>query len=139
MALGGGFARGIAHIGVLRVFEQNKIPISAIAAVSSGAIVAAAFASGSTADEIERSGALDQVRDVARWTLNLSRPGGQRSHDHVLTRLLKSDRFEDMKIPLAVVATDLAYGSRSRSAAKGTRCSDPRELRLPGTVLSAAE
>src|SRR5882757_2528620 len=53
LALGGGFARGIAHAGVLRVFERAGIPIYAIAGVSSGAIAAAAFASGCSSREIE--------------------------------------------------------------------------------------
>jgi NTE family protein len=51
LALGGGFAREIAHAGVLRVFERERIPM--ISGVSSGAIAAAAFASGCTSIEIE--------------------------------------------------------------------------------------
>ena len=107
LALGGGFARGIAHIGVLRVLEQNNIPISAIAGVSSGAIVAAAFASGSSADEIEKVALSTKFRDVARWTLNLRGLAGNDRMAVFLARLLKVNRFEDMKIPLAIVATDL--------------------------------
>jgi NTE family protein len=48
LALGGGFARGIAHAGVLEVFEKNQIPIHCITGVSAGSIVAAAYASGAT-------------------------------------------------------------------------------------------
>ncbi len=48
LALGGGFARGLAHIGVLRVFEDEGIPLHAIAGVSAGAMAAAAFASGAS-------------------------------------------------------------------------------------------
>ena len=55
LALGGGFARGIAHAGVLRVFEREGIPIHAISGVSSGAIAAAAFASGCSSREIEQA------------------------------------------------------------------------------------
>ncbi|MBZ5611008.1 MAG: patatin-like phospholipase family protein [Acidobacteriia bacterium] len=110
LALGGGFARGIAHIGVLRVLEQNNIPISAIAGVSSGAIVAAAFASGSSADEIEKVALSTKFRDVARWTLNLRGLAGNDRMAVFLARLLKVNRFEDMKIPLAIVATDLVRG-----------------------------
>ncbi len=110
LALGGGFARGIAHIGVLRVLEQNKIPISAVAGVSSGAIVAAAFASGSSADEIEKVALSMKFRDVARWTLNLRGLAGNDRMAKFLARLLKVTRFEDMKIPLAIVATDLRRG-----------------------------
>jgi len=110
LALGGGFARGIAHIGVLRVLERNRIPISAIAGVSSGAIVAAAAASGATADDIEKVALSMKFRDVAKWTLNLK---GLADNDRMITflaRLLKVNRFEDMKIPLAIVATDLVRG-----------------------------
>ncbi len=83
LALGGGFARGIAHVGVLRVLEQNKIPISAIAGVSSGAMVAAAVASGATSDEIEQVALSMKFRDIARWTLSPYGTGGKRSHDHI--------------------------------------------------------
>ena len=107
LALGGGFARGIAHIGVLRVLERNRIPISVIAGVSSGAIVAGAAASGATADEIEKVALSMKFRDIAKWTLNLRGLAGNDRMIAFLARLLKVNRFEDMKIPLAIVATDL--------------------------------
>ena len=119
LALGGGFARGIAHIGVLRVLERNRIPISAIAGVSSGAIVAAAAASGATADDIEKVALSMKFRDVAKWTLNLK---GLADNDRMITflaRLLKVNRFEDMKIPLAIVATDLVRGKPVTFHGKG--------------------
>lgn len=53
LALGGGGARGLAHIGVLKVLEQEEIPISIIAGTSSGALIGAAYASGVSADELE--------------------------------------------------------------------------------------
>jgi len=110
LALGGGFARGIAHIGVLRAFEKNKIPIHAISGVSSGSIVAAAFASGSSADEIQRMALAMKFRHVARWTLSLRGLAGSERMIDFLARLLKTTRFEEMPIPLAVVATDLMRG-----------------------------
>src|SRR5258708_7004703 len=70
LALGGGFARGIAHVGVLRVFEQYQIPIKYIAGVSAGSMVAAAYASGATPDEIGRIGAAMRFADVARWRIS---------------------------------------------------------------------
>ena len=69
LALGGGFARGIAHAGVLRVFEQHGIPLHCITGVSAGAIVAAAYASGAEADEIARVGCSMRFRDVAKWSI----------------------------------------------------------------------
>ena len=110
LALGGGFARGIAHVGVLRVLEQNNIPVSVIGGVSSGAIVAAAMASGASADEIEQVALSMKFRDIARWTLNLMGLAGNDRMITFLTRLLKVNRFEDLQIPLAIVATDLNTG-----------------------------
>jgi NTE family protein len=110
LALGGGFARGIAHVGVLRAFERHGVEIAAIAGVSSGSMVAAAYASGSKVDEIEHIARSMRFRDVARWTI--SRLGLAETDRMVvfLKRLLKTDRFESMRIPLAVVASDLSSG-----------------------------
>src|SRR5881628_1042273 len=69
LALGGGFARGIAHAGVLRVFERHGIPLHCITGVSAGSIVAAAYASGTPADDIARIGCSMRFRDVARWSI----------------------------------------------------------------------
>ncbi len=107
LALGGGFARGIAHVGVLRAFERAGVPIHYIAGVSSGSIVASAFASGSSSDEIEEIARKMRFSDVARWRLS---PRGLLGSDPLrqfLTRLLKVLTFEKMRIPLAVVASDL--------------------------------
>jgi NTE family protein len=119
LALGGGFARGIAHVGVLRVFEQNKIPISVIAGVSSGSMVAAAVASGSTADEIEAVALSMKFRDIARWTVNLLGLAGNDRMITFLTRLLKVNQFENLKLPLAIVATDLNSGRPVTFHSKG--------------------
>jgi NTE family protein len=110
LALGGGFARGIAHAGVLKVFERHNIPIDCITGVSAGSIVAAACASGAPSDEIAHAGCAMRFGDVARWSL--SRMGFVVSErmKPFLHRLLKRHRFEEMPIPLGVVATDLCTG-----------------------------
>jgi NTE family protein len=110
LALGGGFARGIAHAGVLKVFEKNQIPIAAVAGVSAGAIVAAAYASGATPDDIARAGCSMRFTDVARWSICRMGFVGSERMEKFLKRLLKVFRFEDMKTPLGVVATDLSTG-----------------------------
>jgi len=110
LALGGGFARGIAHAGVLKVFEQQGIPIHAIAGVSAGSIAAAAFASGASADQIARAGCSMRFGDVARWSLcRMGFVVSERMH-RFLDKLLKCHRFEDMPTPLGVLATDLGTG-----------------------------
>src|SRR5579872_3718954 len=111
LALGGGFARGIAHIGVLRVFEQNRIPIHCVAGISAGSMVAAAFAGGCSASEIERVALSMRFRDIARWTLSWTGLAGSDRMVTFLKGFLKHDHFEDMKIPLGIVATDLSTGA----------------------------
>jgi NTE family protein len=110
LALGGGFARGIAHAGVLDVFERNHIPIHCITGVSAGSIVAGAYASGATPDEIARAGCAMRFGDVARWTLGRMGFVVNERMKRFLEKLLKHYRFEQMKIPLGVLATDLCNG-----------------------------
>ena len=110
LALGGGFARGIAHAGVLRVFERNSIPIQCVTGVSSGAIVAAAYASGATPGEIARAGCSLRFGDIGKWSLCRMGLAATERMTKFLERLLKNYRFEKMAIPLGVLATDLATG-----------------------------
>jgi NTE family protein len=110
IALGGGFARGIAHIGVLRVMERHQIPIHAISGVSAGSMVAAAYAAGADTAMIERVARGMRFRDVARWTISLMGLAGSDRMIPFLGRMLKCSRFEEMNIRLAVVAADLVTG-----------------------------
>jgi NTE family protein len=110
VALGGGFARGIAHLGVLRVLEEHKIPIRFIGGVSAGAIVASAYASGRSVQEIAGTARAMRFKDVAGWQVNLLGLAASSPMSEFLKRLLKVYRFEEMRIPLAVVATDLCSG-----------------------------
>jgi len=110
VALGGGFARGLAHIGVLRVLEQNGIPLYCITGVSAGAIVAAAYASGATPAEIAQAGSAMRFTDVARWTIARMGIAGSERMERFLRKLLKCYTFEQMRIPLGVVATDVVTG-----------------------------
>ena len=110
LALGGGFARGIAHVGVLRIFERYGIPIHCITGVSAGSIVAAAYASGAQADEIAKAACSMKFSHVARWSLSRMGFVVSKRMTPFLMRLLKHYRFEEMHIPLGVVATDLCTG-----------------------------
>jgi NTE family protein len=95
---------------VLRVLEEHKIPIHCIAGVSAGAMVAAAYASGANVADIECVGRSMKFSDVARWTINRLGLAGSDRMVAFCGRMLKANRFEDMKIPLAIVATDLCSG-----------------------------
>ncbi|MGE5568815.1 MAG: patatin-like phospholipase family protein [Rhodospirillales bacterium] len=110
LALGGGFARGIAHLGILKVLEENEVPVAMIAGVSAGALVASAYASGVAVDRIAAMAKEMKFKDIGRWTISrLGLAGSDRMVDFI-ARLLKVYRFEEMRIPLAVLATDLNTG-----------------------------
>jgi NTE family protein len=119
LALGGGFARGIAHVGVLRAFEKAGVPIHLIAGVSAGAIVASAFASGSSSQEIESVARAMRFSDVARWRISRDGLVGSDPMSKFLARILKVFQFEKMKIPLAVIASDLTAGAPAVFKDKG--------------------
>jgi NTE family protein len=110
LALGGGFARGFAHLGVLKVFEQHHIRVSHIAGTSVGSIFGAAYASGAPLARILATSRTIRFRDIARWSV--SRLGLASNHRlaDIIERVFDSKQFEDMRIPLAVVATDLTSG-----------------------------
>lgn len=110
VALGGGFARGMAHIGVLKVLEEERIPIDFVAGTSVGALVGAAYCSGISARELEEMAGQVRFRDFARWTVSRY---GFVSNDRMtglLQRLLRVKTFEELRIPLAVTATDFLTG-----------------------------
>lgn len=110
VALGGGFARGLAHIGVLKVLEEEKIPVDFIAGTSVGSVIGAAYASGICAKELEEIASLVRFKDFSRWTFSRF---GLFSNDKMavfLRKVLRCKTFEELRIPLAIAATDIITG-----------------------------
>jgi NTE family protein len=110
VALGGGFARGIAHVGVLKVLEQENIPVRVICGTSVGALIGACYCSGLSATEMEEVAHKTRFTSFARWTLSRC---GFASNDRMidyLSRILKCRTFEEMHLPLGVTATDFNTG-----------------------------
>src|SRR6202162_2350571 len=110
LALGGGFARGIAHIGVLKVLEEENFPISLVAGTSVGALVGAAYCSGVTISELEQMSTRVRFKDFARWTLSRYGFASNERMIKFLSSILKVKTFEELLIPLAVTATDFSTG-----------------------------
>lgn len=110
VALGGGFARGIAHLGVLRVLEENEIPIDVMAGTSIGALVGAAYAAGTSLDELERQAIVTHFRDFGRWTISRMGMATNERLEGFLRRFTNIATFEEMKIPFGIVATDIVTG-----------------------------
>ena len=111
LALGGGFARGFAHLGVLQVLEQHAIPVSCIAGTSVGSILGAAYASGAPLARLIATCRTLRFRDIGRW--RVSRLGLASNHrlGDLIERVFEARQFEDLRIPMAVVATDLNSGA----------------------------
>jgi NTE family protein len=110
LALGGGFARGFAHIGVLEALEENRVPVSFVAGTSVGSILGAAYASGVTPGRIKEVCREIKFKDFARWRISKMGLASNDRMEDIMHRCFGALTFEDMKIPLAVVATDLGTG-----------------------------
>lgn len=110
LALGGGFARGLAHIGVLKALEQEKIPVNFIAGTSVGALIGAVYASGVCPKEMEEIAGLIRFRNFARWTVSRLGFASNDRMSGMLQRCLKVKTFEELRVPLAVIATDFVSG-----------------------------
>ena len=135
LALGGGFARGIVHVGVLKVLEQENIPVQFIAGTSVGALIGAAYCSGVTPAELEEIASKVRFRDLARWTLSRYGFATNLRMNGFLNRILKVKTFEELRMPLAITATDFVTGEgvvfRSGPLAEAVRAS----CAYPGVFL----
>jgi NTE family protein len=111
LALGGGGVKGFAHIGAIRVLEREGYSISGIAGSSAGGLVGALYAAGYSADQMETS-----LKDIDLGNLFAHMHGdapsllGFAGVTALLTELLGSRSFNDLRLPLAITATDLNTG-----------------------------
>lgn len=112
LSLGSGAALGVAHIGVLSVFHELKIPISFLSGTSAGSIVGALYAGGIEGKELEACGREYRWRDAGR--LNYFPKMGLAQNHRVVDYLrerIGDPRFEDLRIPFFVMATHLTSGT----------------------------
>jgi NTE family protein len=110
VALGGGFARGMAHIGVLKVLEEEGIPVRLVAGTSVGALIGASYCGGLPLEDLEKVAHSCRFNTFARWTVSRY---GLASNDRMVSFLahtLKVKTFEELRIPLGVTATDFNSG-----------------------------
>jgi NTE family protein len=112
LALGGGAARGFAHVGVIQVLEEAGLHPDLVAGTSAGSLVAAIYASGKTGAQLQRVAETMEEATIADWTLPLFSRGVLRGE--ALARYVNGQvgfkLIEDMPVPLGIVATDLNTG-----------------------------
>jgi len=110
LALGGGAARGFAHIGVIEVLEENGIHPDIVTGTSAGSLVAAMYASGHTGKELESIAVNMDESALTDWSF----PGRGLIRGEALAHYVREATgnrpLEQMKIPLGIVATDLDSG-----------------------------
>src|ERR1700682_4630544 len=110
LALAGGFARGIAHIGGLKVLRDAGIHIDAVAGTSVGALIGAAYCAGTPLEEMERIGAQTSFTDFGRWTPSWVGLATNHRLEKYLARLTPAKTFEDLITPFAIATTDITAG-----------------------------
>lgn len=137
LALGGGAARGFAHVGVIRVLEREKIPIDVIVGTSVGSLVGAIYADKKNSFELEWIAFSLEEKDLFDYTFISPNQGfvrGDRLEDFVLKKV-SAREIEQLKIPYAAVATDIQNGEvvvlRSGSVARAVRASST----IPGIFI----
>ncbi len=112
LALGGGAARGFAHVGVIQVLEEAGLRPDLVAGTSAGSLVAALYASGRTSAQLQQAAEAMDEAAFADWTLPLFSRGVLRGE--ALARYVNaqvgSRLIEQMVLPLGIVATDLNTG-----------------------------
>ena len=112
LVLGGGAARGFAHVGVIQVLEENGIRPDLVVGTSAGSLVAAIYASGKTGAQLQRVAETMEEATFTDWSLPVFNRGLLRGE--ALARYVNAQvggkRLENMTLPLGVLATDLASG-----------------------------
>ncbi len=127
LALSGGAVRGIAHIGVLEILEQEGVPIHCIAGTSAGSIIGALYAAGVPLSEIRRIALKTKWKNVFRLTVPKMGLISSEGIAAFLEDILPVKKFSSLRIPFSAVATDLKTGDKvsitSGSIAKAVQAS----------------
>ncbi len=112
IALGGGAARGFAHIGVIQVLEREGIRPDLVAGTSAGSLVAVLYASGMNGAQLEQAALEMEEATIADWTLPFFNRGLLRGEAlaRFVNRKVQGRRLQDMNLPVGVLATDLVSG-----------------------------
>jgi len=112
LALSGGSVRGLAHIGILKVFEKEKIPIHYLAGTSIGALIGACYASGLSAKRIEEIALTTELKELVDFTEPKTGFIAGKKIEKYIRKITDNKRFSELEPPLRVVATDLTKGEK---------------------------
>ena len=138
LALGGGAARGFAHVGVIQVLEQNGIVPDLVVGTSAGSLVAALYASGRNGAELEQAALRMDEAAITDWTLPLFNRGLLRGDAlaRYVNQQVQGRPIQDMKKPLGIVATDLANGQGMLFRRGDTGTAVRASSAVPGAIFN---
>ncbi|TAG25814.1 MAG: patatin-like phospholipase family protein [Burkholderiales bacterium] len=112
LALGGGAARGFAHVGVIAALEEAGIKVDLVVGTSAGSLVGAIYASGKNAAQLQEIAMKMEEAEITDWTLPFFSRGILRGEalSQYVNRQVNNKLMESMSLPLGIVATDLKSG-----------------------------
>jgi NTE family protein len=113
LALSGGVAKVVAHVGILRALEEAHVPIHAVAATSGGSIIGAFYCAGFSAQEMTEIAREISWKKLTRVTLPRLGLLSNEKLEKFVTERIRAKRFEDLQIPLAVVTANLSTGRKA--------------------------
>jgi NTE family protein len=119
LALSGGAARGFAHLGVLKVLADHNIPVDYVSGTSAGSIAGAAFASGMSVEQIIEMGREMSWFRMTKLAYSTKGILSNAAMGEFFRKNFPFDKFEDLPIPFAAVATDLETGEEVILKEKG--------------------
>lgn len=109
LALGGGGARGFAHIGVFKAFEEHNIHFDFVAGASAGSLAGALYCAGITSDEMKTISQTLKVKDIRKNKLPFM-PSKTDGIEEVIKNTIGDIKIEELKIPFCAIATDIISG-----------------------------
>ena len=110
LALAGGFARGIAHVGVIRALQNAGVPIDVVAGTSVGALIGACYCAGVPLNDMQRIARTTTFADFGRWTPSWLGLANNLRMERYLERFTSIKTFEELTTPLAIAASDINEG-----------------------------
>jgi NTE family protein len=110
LALAGGFARGIAHIGVIRALKNAGVPIDVVAGTSVGALIGACYCANVPLNDMQRLATDTTFADFGRWTPSWLGLATNFRMERYLERFTLKKTFEELTTPLAIAASDIIDG-----------------------------
>src|SRR6204780_4879359 len=110
LALAGGFARGIAHVGVIRALRNAGVPIDVVAGTSVGALIGACYCAGVPLNDMQRIAGSTTFADFGRWTPSWLGLANNLRLERYLQRFTPVKTFEELSTPLAIATSDITEG-----------------------------